>query len=252
MELDLPAPYVLHAKAETGSTNTDAIGLAEAGAPDYTLVWARSQTAGRGRFRRPWLSEPGNLYCSIVLHVTSDLPTLDTLPVVSGLAVGRTASTFVNAGPRIEYKWINDVLAGGRKIAGILSEGSYDTGWAVVGIGVNVRHSPEIHNRAYEATCLADATGRDVLVEDVLSVFATQFHRLVEHWRARGLDATLRDEYLASMWRLGHPIDVAFNADKSERLTGVNRGIDELGRLILERPDGTLRTVQAGDVSGPA
>jgi BirA family biotin operon repressor/biotin-[acetyl-CoA-carboxylase] ligase len=248
MELDLPAPYALHAKVETASTNVDAIRLAEAGAPDYTIVWARSQTAGRGRFRRPWLSEPGNLYCSIVLRITDDRPTLDTLPIVSGLAVGRTVAAFVGTGPRVELKWMNDVLVDGRKIAGILSEGSYDTGWVVVGIGVNVSRTPEIHDRSYRATCIAEASGRAAQVANVLPVLAAEFHRLVEQWRADGLAAALRDEYLARMWRLGRPVDIAFDADKSRRLSGINRGIDESGRLLLELPDGTLRTVLAGDV----
>jgi BirA family biotin operon repressor/biotin-[acetyl-CoA-carboxylase] ligase len=112
----------------TDSTNTRARELAGAGAPHGTLVTAAEQSAGRGRQGRTWSAPPGRaLLCSIIIR---DPPRL--LPLVAGVAVAEVV------GSQAQLKWPNDVLIGGRKVAGILVEGRPAEQWAVVGVGLNV------------------------------------------------------------------------------------------------------------------
>ena len=112
----------------TDSTNERARALAIAGAPHGMLVTAGEQSAGRGRQGRTWSAPPGRaLLLSLVLR---DVPAL--LALASAVAVADVA------GPDATIKWPNDVLLGGRKVAGILAEGRPREGWAVLGIGVNV------------------------------------------------------------------------------------------------------------------
>lgn len=116
-----------------GSTNEMARRLAMAGAPHGTLVSASEQSAGRGRQGRTWSAPAGRAVLSSV--VVRDPPRL--LPLAAGVAVAEVA------GPQAKLKWPNDVLIGGRKVAGILVEGRPREGWAVVGMGVNAAVRPD-------------------------------------------------------------------------------------------------------------
>jgi BirA family transcriptional regulator, biotin operon repressor / biotin---[acetyl-CoA-carboxylase] ligase len=116
----------------TDSTNARARDLAAAGAPHGTLVTAGEQTAGRGRQGRSWSAPAGRaLLCSLVVRGPRPL-----LPLAAGIAVATIA------GDDARVKWPNDVLLGGRKVAGILIEGRPQEGWAVLGIGLNVALTP--------------------------------------------------------------------------------------------------------------
>ncbi len=112
----------------TDSTNARARELAAAGAPHGTVVTAAEQSAGRGRQGRTWVAPAGRaLLCSVLLR---DPPRL--LPLAAGVAVAEVV------GEQASVKWPNDVLLGGRKVAGILVEWRPQQSWAVVGIGLNV------------------------------------------------------------------------------------------------------------------
>jgi BirA family biotin operon repressor/biotin-[acetyl-CoA-carboxylase] ligase len=117
----------------TDSTNARARELAAAGAPHGTLVTASEQTAGRGRQGRTWSAPAGRaLLCSLVIRAPRPL-----LPLAAGVAVAGVA------GDDARVKWPNDVLIGGRKVAGILVEGRPQEAWGVLGIGLNVALSPD-------------------------------------------------------------------------------------------------------------
>src|SRR3954466_8239630 len=115
----------------TDSTNARARELAARGAPHGTLVSADSQTAGRGRQGRAWVAAPGDaLLMSLLVRRVDPL-----LPLSTAVAVCESPPGLEAAG-----KWPNDVwLADRRKVAGILLEGRPQEGWAVIGIGLNVR-----------------------------------------------------------------------------------------------------------------
>ena len=135
----LPPFYRLLGFAELDSTNEEAKRQATAGAPEGALVWARAQSAGRGRRGRRWVSEPGNLYLSILLRPSFPPATAAQLGFAAALAVGEAAAAALPAGADVAYKWPNDVLISGRKASGILLEsqaaGEGRLDWLVVGIG---------------------------------------------------------------------------------------------------------------------
>lgn len=131
--------------AEATSTSDVLRGMAEQGAVEGTTVVALQQSRGRGRQHRPWHSPPGlGLYLSVLLRPPWPASESGALALLAGLAV---AAALKQLGvPDVKLKWPNDVLAGGKKICGVLIEPALKgerIGFAVVGIGVNVRHGAE-------------------------------------------------------------------------------------------------------------
>src|SRR5262249_14539510 len=130
----------IHYFAELDSTNRLAYKLAAEGAVEGEVVLAETQTRGKGRLGRSWFSPPGlNLYLSIILRPNLSPSNAPQLTLVSAVALAETVQPILGARPAI--KWPNDILAGGKKLAGILTESSVDSErlhFVVVGIGVNL------------------------------------------------------------------------------------------------------------------
>ena len=214
----------LHLRATT-STNDRARELAQAGAPHGTLVTAGEQSAGRGRQGRTWSAPAGSaLLMSLVLR---DAPAL--LPLTAGVAVAEVA------GPDALVKWPNDVLVGGRKVAGILAEGRPNEGWTVLGIGLNVALRvedlpPELHGTA----------GTLGLAPSELEPTLARLLAALE--RVLALDAAaLLDEYRTRDALRGKEVGWA---DGSGRAAG----IDGAGRLVVELAGGGRTALSAGEV----
>jgi BirA family biotin operon repressor/biotin-[acetyl-CoA-carboxylase] ligase len=212
-------------RRSTGSTSVDARALALAGAPHGTLVTALAQHDGRGRQGRRWHAPPGRaLLCSLVLR---DPPPL--LAILAGVAVAEVV------GPEAMLKWPNDVLAGGRKVGGILIEGRPQEAWAVLGIGVNV--ALRLDELPAE---LRDSAGTLGLDADAIEPLLARLLELLEHWLARPPADVL------AAWR---ERDALLGLELSWRDgTGTGAGIDEQGRLIVTLADGSDRALDAGEV----
>ena len=214
----------LHLRA-TDSTSDRARALAVAGAPHGTLVTCGSQSAGRGRQGRAWVAPPGRaLLMSLVLREVPPLLTLSSAVAVADV-VGAEAA----------IKWPNDVLVGGRKVAGILAERRPQEGWAVLGIGVNV--AVRVEDLPAELAGRAAGLGlRPADVERVLADLlaalelrlAQEPAAILEAWRAR--DALLGREV---RWRDGR---------------GVAAGVDDSGRLLVELAGGGRVALDSGEV----
>ncbi len=215
-----------------GSTNARARELAAAGAPHGTLVTAAEQSAGRGRQGRTWTAPAGRaLLCSVLVR---DPPAL--LPLAAGVAVAEAVAEVVAevVGSEARLKWPNDVLVGGRKVAGILVEGRPQEGWAVVGIGLNVavRHADfpaELRETAGTLGLEADA------IEPTLSALLSRLERWVAADAGELVDAVRARDAL-----LGRPVRWAGGR-------GVGAGIDAGGRLLVETDAGTV-ALDAGEV----
>jgi len=218
------APRVHHRVAD--STNQRARELAARGAPHGTLVTAGEQTAGRGRQGRSWVAPAGSaVLMSLVVRELDDRFPL--LPLVAAVAVAETCESLAPVACRI--KWPNDVWIEGRKVAGILVEGRPAEGWAVLGIGVNVRAD------ALPAELRSIATAVDADVEPALSAVLDSLAR----WLGRDGDDVL------AAWR-------ERDALRGERVrwaegSGVAAGIDDSGSLLVET-DAGLVTLGAGEV----
>lgn len=240
----LPRFFRLVALDTVDSTNGVAHALAAEGAPEGTLVWARTQTAGRGRRGRGWHSPPGNLFLSALLRPDALPGEAAQLSFAAALAVHDAAAEILPSGVRTDLKWPNDVLVEGRKVSGILLETAETPGEArpalVVGIGVNVAASPP--DAAYPATCLADH-GATADLATVLAAVARGIERWYGRWRDGGF-GPLRAAWLARARGVGDPITVRL-PDAS--LDGIFVDLDPSGALILDAVGGR-RTIGAGDV----
>ncbi len=224
-----------------GSTSSEALRLARAGERGPLWIVARAQTAGRGRRGRTWVSEPGNLYASLLLTDPAPPEHAAGLSFVAALAVhDALADILPGAGDRLTLKWPNDVLLDGRKLSGILVEGE---GPAVaVGIGINCAHHPE--GTATPATDLATA-GAAAPPEAVFAPLSAAMLRRLAQWRRGEGFTAVRADWLARAGGLGTMVRIAL--PDGER-AGRFETLDERGRLLLRLKDGTMETVTAGDL----
>lgn len=241
----------------TGSTNSDLAAAARAGSPDRTVLIAETQTAGRGRQARSWVSPAGaGLYLSVLLRV-GGVPRhrLGWLTLLAGVAVARTVRDA--AGVAATLKWPNDVLAGPRaaKCCGILAE-AVDGGAepiAVVGIGLNVSHQPDelpAGAGGLPGTSLAIEGGRTDRAELAVALL-TEFDRWERRWRAAQGDPVtsgVLDAYRAGCSTIGQQIRVELPAGgPTSEIRGTATDVDADGRLIVQSAD-ARHVVSAGDV----
>jgi BirA family transcriptional regulator, biotin operon repressor / biotin---[acetyl-CoA-carboxylase] ligase len=241
----LPTGYRLVSYDTVGSTNDEAKRLARGGAGEGTVVWALRQTAGRGRRGRRWASPPGNLYASFVLCPHCSPARAAQLCFVAALAVGDALREVAPDPATIAYKWPNDVLIDGRKIAGLLIETEIGEGAVlavfVVGIGINLASAPS--GAEFQATSVA-ALGREAPSPGaMLGLLAAHFDAWLKRWRTAGF-APVRSAWLAGAASLGLPIRVRLD---STELHGRFRDIDGEGILLLDTADG-MRRISAGEV----
>ncbi|MAF47303.1 MAG: biotin--[acetyl-CoA-carboxylase] ligase [Rhodospirillales bacterium] len=240
----LPSWFTLAAHDSLSSTNDEAkrIAAADPGS-EGTVVWARTQNAGRGRQNRQWVSEAGNLYCSLILR--PDCPARDAAGIgfVAPLAA-LEALTGLSEGLDPSLKWPNDILVGGEKIGGILLESSIRgerVEWLVVGLGLNLASHPD--GTEFPATSLKSASGAEVEPEAALAAFCACFEAWYRRWRNEGF-APVRAAWLEKSHAPGDQLRV--RRPDGER-TGNFHGLDEDGALLLER-DGNIERIDAGDV----
>ena len=159
-----------------GSTNDEAKARAQAGAAHGTVVTASEQTAGRGRDGRTWASPPGNLYASLILRPAVALREAAALSLAAALALGDGLDMLVPLNTTIAFKWPNDVLVNGRKIAGILLEAEASDAaldFLVIGLGVNCAHHPDATTT--RATDLREVIGTTPAPAAVLDAFLGAF-----------------------------------------------------------------------------
>ncbi len=234
-------------RERTGSTNTDAVAMAERGVPEWSVFAAGHQIAGRGRLGRGWESPPNaSLLVSVVLRPA--LPP-DDLPLLSLLAATAMAEACRSvAGVEVRVKWPNDLLVGDRKLGGVLAEARVVGGrveHAVVGIGVNVEQTPAdfpegLRGRATSLLAEGAEPDQGALLEGYL-------RRLWDGYRpgdpgfgdavvgeARALSATLRRR-VAATTLAGRVVE------------GVAVDLDGRGNLVLD-VDGRRETVLFGEV----
>lgn len=242
----LPPAYRLIVLDEVDSTNDEAKRLAEEGAEDGTLVWAKSQRQGRGRRGNDWESPPGNLYFSLVLRPECAPLVAAQLSFVAGLGLSNALGTVLPALSEISFKWPNDVLLNDRKVAGILLE-SATTGrdrldWLVLGVGVNVTSAPE--GTTFPATSLRAEGCGPVSAAEILEAFGRHFLSWVNRWLDDGF-APLREVWLREAKGVGEAVTVNL---ASESFDGIFADLDADGALLVDLADGSRRKVTAGEI----
>lgn len=232
----------LHFLPVTGSTNTDAMAAARAGAAHGAVYFADEQTAGRGRGGHSWRSAAGvGLYVSVVLRPQLPLARFALLPLAAGLAAAEAVAA--TAGVAIDLRWPNDLLIGPRKAGGILVEAA-GTAFAVVGIGINVHQRDFEPGLNTQATSLDLEAGRRVerqaLIAALLKSLERETAALEDSADAETVGARVER---GSSWVRGRRVHV----HGPQECTGVTAGLDGNGFLRVETAEG-LVTVQTGGI----
>jgi BirA family biotin operon repressor/biotin-[acetyl-CoA-carboxylase] ligase len=246
--------YRLAAFDSIGSTNAEALMRARAGETGPIWLVTKAQTAGRGRRQRAWVAPYGNLASSILEVIDTSPGVAATLSFAAGLALeSALKAVSLEACVRssgsddvtFQLKWPNDVLAGGRKLAGILLEAetvAHDRLAVVVGIGVNVAAAPDGMPNA--AVSLRDL-GIDIGAEDVFRALSEAWVEFRDVWdQGRGF-RSLRRLWLDRAAGVGQTVSVQSGAST---ISGRFDTLDDDGCLIVTTSDGKRVAVSAGDV----
>ena len=243
--MNWPTGYGLKTFDVIDSTNEEARRLAVSGEPGPIWISSARQTAGRGRRGRVWESPSGNLAATLMLRPGRTATECAQLSFVAAIAVSDMLAGFAGKA-EILVKWPNDVLADGRKIAGILlesaSQGGEAPGWLAIGIGVNLASHPQ--GTEFPATSLAALGASPPTADDALLHLAAHFAKWYEVWSVEGFPA-IRDSWLARAAGLGKRIRARLS---NEETSGVFEGIDENGALLLRESVGYVRSIPAGEV----
>jgi BirA family biotin operon repressor/biotin-[acetyl-CoA-carboxylase] ligase len=237
-----------HIYFEIASTNTHAHQLAENGAAEGEMVIVESQSQGRGRLGRRWQSPPFvNLYFSVILRPKLAPVDAPQITLMAAVALAETVDSFIGATAGI--KWPNDILVGGKKLAGILTEASCDSErlhYVILGIGVNLNYAVELMPEEIRdrATSIAHLTGKPVHRESFLRRLIQDLDRCYGELEQSGFAA------LARRWQAHFSLrDQRVRVELLDQaITGWARGIDRDGALLVEDDNRALKRVIAGDV----
>lgn len=211
------------------------------------VVWAGTQTAGRGRAGRTWSSPRGNVYVSILVAAPENTAHAPELGFVAAVAVRECILELPrhNASePKVSCKWPNDVLIEGEKVCGILPELATDDAkgsWIVLGIGINLK-AVQLDPAAYPPTALS-VHHIDTTPAHALTVLTRSLHKWLGEWRGKGF-ASIRQHWLGCGPDIGANVAVGL---PEGAVSGAFMGLDEDGALLLDTRKGQRRIV-VGDV----
>jgi BirA family transcriptional regulator, biotin operon repressor / biotin---[acetyl-CoA-carboxylase] ligase len=238
----------LHYLAEIDSTNAYARQLAEQGANEGEVIIAEAQTRGRGRLGRNWVSPPFvNLYVSVILRPQLPPVHAPQLTLMAAVALADTIASFIGTPPAI--KWPNDILVGGKKLAGILTESSCDSErieFVILGIGVNLNYPVELMPDVIRerATSILTLTKNNIEREAFLQRLIQDLDRCYGELEEVGFDSlALRWEAFFGLRGKGVRVEMTDHI-----MIGTAKGIDRDGALIVEDDRGERQRIVAGDV----
>lgn len=235
--------------SEVGSTNLEAERFIQTGAPPFSLVVADSQTAGKGRQGRTWITQPGQaLAFSWILYPEKGRIQPEILGRISGLGALAVAETLQeHYGLPAEIKWPNDVLIEGKKTAGVLVEVHWDGCQlldVILGIGINVKAKslPDNPQFDFPATNLEEMSGNQIdrleLLTNVLESLLKWYRRLAEPSLIKAWNAKL-----AFRNKL-----VSLSSPQGPLVEGIVSGVNEDGSLTLDIGRGQTRQYHSGEI----
>ena len=240
------AGKTVHFARETDSTNLWIKRLAKEGASEGTLALAEFQSAGRGRLGRSWeVPEGTSVMMSILLRPKFEPQYAPTLTLVMGMAVAKAVKSL---GFDVSIKWPNDVVVYQKKICGILTEMGVRDGkidYAVIGVGINVNIKEFPEEMADKATSLYLESGKEFDRSQIPGLVMEAFEEYYEKFAATCDLSGLKEEYESILANYNQPVRVL----AKEPYEGVARGITDGGELLVEKTDGTIVAVSAGEVS---
>jgi BirA family transcriptional regulator, biotin operon repressor / biotin---[acetyl-CoA-carboxylase] ligase len=220
------------------STNSEAKRLVEAGEHGPIWIWSDEQTGGRGRLGHTWISEPGNLYVTCLFQTAAPEISAVQISFVAAIAVYEVALRLVPNG-KFLLKWPNDVLKGGAKFCGLLSEivGTNPTRIAL-GCGINLAHAPVL--ASYPVTSL----GPKFKPQLVLEGFAAEFTRWLAIWDEGNGFPAIREAWLQRSVAIGHRVSV-------DGIVGKFDGLAADGALLVSLDGAPQKAVYSGEILFP-
>lgn len=236
------------------STNTKAKQLAEMGEPEGTLIVSDEQTAGKGRRGRKWCSKKGaNVFMTLLIRPKIEPKYLSGITLLAAMSVAGAIKEVCDANTMI--KWPNDIVLEKKKICGILTEMSSEmnyVNYAVIGIGININDDEIPDEIRQNASSIYLETGkktnRNELAAKVIEKFDGYYKRFLE---TKDLSA-FTDEYNSMLISMDKEVKVLYGmaetAREEEAETGIARGIDSEGALLVETKDG-IKSIVSGEVS---
>jgi BirA family biotin operon repressor/biotin-[acetyl-CoA-carboxylase] ligase len=240
----------LHFFPTIDSTNTYAARLAREGASEGTTVIADSQSGGKGRLGRSWVSPPGvNLYLSMILRPPVSTAVAPQLNLLAAIAVADAVSETTRLSPAI--KWPNDILVAEKKVCGILAEMQTDTGGlraVIIGIGVNINaplsaFPEELRDKA---SSLLITGGQTIDRSTFTASLLTHLEKSYVLWLQEGF-STLRSRW---EWYAAHLLGTRISVAVPEgTVVGTVLGLDRDGGLLVQGDSGERHRLLAGDVT---
>ncbi len=233
----------------TTSTNDIAKELARRGAQDGAVVVSKTQTRGRGRYNRQWLSPEGGLYASFILIPRLEIEKAHLLGLLVGCAVVRALRE--TSGLTVGFKWPNDVMLSGRKVAGVLSElvATEEGGFRVVcgvGINLNTEPGPDLMHAAQKATAVVTETGFESDVGVVLLSVLRHVDELLDEVEKNQSYSALVEESRRMMTTIGQMVKVE---TQDGEVRGEVQSLEDDGSLIVIDSSGNRHRVRVGDVT---
>ena len=239
------ADFHLDVHDQLASTNSHLMAQALAGAPHRTVCYCSHQHAGRGRRGRAWLSGLGSgITFSVLWRLEGGIGQAAALSLAVGLAVARALE---HERP-LQLKWPNDILAGFRKLAGILVEIQGDAlgpAWAVIGIGINRRMPDTVREHIDQAVTGLQDIGPALTRTEILAHVLIQLDRTLAQFETAGFAPLAQD------WNARHAYHgrrVALLLPDGGRIEGQVAGVDAQGALRLRLPEGGESRFHAGEL----
>ena len=244
--MDVPSLFTVKHLSSVDSVMAEAKRLMVAGADEDTLIWADEQTEVDGRFQPENISSPGNLYCAWIIYPECDLDEALQLGFVAAVSAGMTIADIVLPMTDMKYRWPNEILLNGNKVADIfidsVADGQLDFQQLVVGLSVKVIDQP--HNFSSGVTSLQEVSDQEELTPQS---FLERYCRNLLTWRYRWIQdgfEPVRKSWLNWMVDSNETIELKLS---DTLLQGRISTISETGDLVLETTDGNSRTVTLGE-----
>ena len=243
---DLEAPNILIYDV-LDSTSLEAKNIIKSGYAEHGLIiWAKKQSKGYGRYNRNWHAEAGNLSFSFVIENKFAIDQISIYPFIAALSIRDSLLTYLNKQQvsELQFKWPNDILFQGKKIAGIIFESEIqdeNINNMVCGIGLNIVSSPE--NLQFSTSLYENNIKNNIKLDDILCNIMINFDKYIKLSIEQG-NEIIYQTWLEAAYNLGKQVIIISG---KEEMKGVFEGIED-GNLVLMMNQGQKRLICTGDV----